>query len=172
MKRSQWRTSELVALSFLAAAGALHALGPELSAWRPPWVIAVPLAAGFFAAGVALLLAAKRELAPYRQRSDARVCANVLVKTGPFALTRNPIYLADLALLLGVGLVTTPWLLVLLPVAPLAFRLHLIRHEERELRSRFGSAFDRYARRVPRWLDARSVTGLMRQHDRSGAADA
>jgi protein-S-isoprenylcysteine O-methyltransferase Ste14 len=44
------------------------------------------------------------------------------------------------------------WPLILLPGALLAVRLLGIDREERYMRQRFGSIYDEYRTRVPRWL--------------------
>jgi protein-S-isoprenylcysteine O-methyltransferase Ste14 len=79
--------------------------------------------------------------------------ATALVVSGVYRLTRNPMYLGFLLLLLG----ELAWLgsLPALVVAP-AFILYLNRFqiapEESALRERFGTEFLEYVMRVPRWL--------------------
>ena len=79
--------------------------------------------------------------------------ASALVQTGVFGLTRNPMYLGMLMLLMGwaaylgnaVSLLELPlfvWLLNTLQIKP----------EERILQDRFGEHFTRYAARVRRWV--------------------
>ncbi len=79
--------------------------------------------------------------------------ASHLITNGPFAHTRNPIYVANTMLLAGVGLsFNVPWVLVLaLPAAYLTQKL-AIEREERHLAEKFGEAWTSYAAKVPRWL--------------------
>jgi protein-S-isoprenylcysteine O-methyltransferase Ste14 len=79
--------------------------------------------------------------------------AEKLVVTGPFRFTRNPIYVGNTALLIGLGLwFSNPWLIyATLPVVIAVDRL-AIRREGAHLSSRFGKTFDSYATKVPRWL--------------------
>ena len=79
--------------------------------------------------------------------------ATALVTTGPFALSRNPIYLGNTLLLAGAGLAFgNAWLLVA-AVASAWLVSHLaIRREEAHLAIRFGAAWHDYTRRTPRWL--------------------
>ena len=79
--------------------------------------------------------------------------ATALVTTGPFALSRNPIYLANTLLLAGAGLTFANAWLLLAAVAQawLVSRL-AIRREEAHLAIRFGGAWQDYAATVPRWL--------------------
>jgi protein-S-isoprenylcysteine O-methyltransferase Ste14 len=78
-----------------------------------------------------------------------------LVADGPFRRVRNPIYLAGITLLLGVGLLYSP-LRVMdlgLPLLLLVyFHVAVVRVEEPELRRRFSLEYDEYCERVPRWL--------------------
>lgn len=84
-------------------------------------------------------------LAP--QRSSA------LVTGGPFALSRNPMYVGMLLWLTGWAVYLgslSPFLTV--PVFVLVLTRLQIIPEERALRQIFGDAFAAYCRRVPRWL--------------------
>jgi protein-S-isoprenylcysteine O-methyltransferase Ste14 len=73
-----------------------------------------------------------------------------LATTGPYAYTRNPLYLGSL--LMGVGFAVAArswWVGVALVVMFLAIYLPVIRDEEVFLRAKFPE-FEEYARRVPR----------------------
>jgi protein-S-isoprenylcysteine O-methyltransferase Ste14 len=73
-----------------------------------------------------------------------------LATSGPYAYTRNPLYLGSL--LMGVGFAIAArswWVGVILVVMFLAIYLPVIRDEENYLRHRFPE-FEEYARRVPR----------------------
>ncbi|MBS1150207.1 MAG: phospholipid methyltransferase [Myxococcaceae bacterium] len=86
-----------------------------------------------------------------------RLEAVVLNTRGPYAFVRNPLYLGNLALVLG---------LLLVAHDPLVYALGLgfffgeyffiIRAEEDFLRGRFAHAFDDYCAKVPRWIPRRS----------------
>lgn len=81
--------------------------------------------------------------------------ASAPVSDGAFGYVRNPIYLAGIALLLGVGLLYHPWRpidLGLPVILLLYFHAAVVLVEEPDLRRRFGATFDRYCARVPRWL--------------------
>ncbi len=76
-----------------------------------------------------------------------------LVEEGPFARSRNPLYLGLVVLDVAIALlVPSVWALCLLPVGVVALEWGAIRPEERYLRARFGPAYDDYAGRVRRWL--------------------
>jgi protein-S-isoprenylcysteine O-methyltransferase Ste14 len=76
-----------------------------------------------------------------------------LVTSGPYRVVRHPIYTSMLCILLGTGLMVTPWWLLLLSflifVAGTEIR---VRIEERLLVSRFGDRFRDYQRNVPAYL--------------------
>lgn len=76
-----------------------------------------------------------------------------LVATGLYRRSRNPIYAAEIAVLLGFFLHRGEIaLLVYAALFAAAVRLWVVRVEEPALRRRFGKEYERYARAVPRWL--------------------
>ena len=77
----------------------------------------------------------------------------ILTMTGPYAYTRNPLYLGSALLALGVGIATHSWISALILSGYFAlFYFAVMRREEQELRSQHGGAFDVYARAVPLFL--------------------
>ncbi len=76
-----------------------------------------------------------------------------LVTGGAFSISRNPIYLADTLLLVGVGLITgIAWFLVLAIVGAFATQKLAIEREEKILKEKFGKKYLDYAKRVRRWV--------------------
>jgi protein-S-isoprenylcysteine O-methyltransferase Ste14 len=74
----------------------------------------------------------------------------VLTVTGPYAYTRNPLYLGSAVLALGVAVATRSWIsALLLSVYFTVFYSVVMRREEDELRPRHITNFDRYAAAVP-----------------------
>lgn len=108
---------------------------------------------GVLAAGLAAHAWSNLTLA--RGERHAQAESQALVTNGPFHYVRNPIYLSETALLLGVGLLYSPWRAVDL-VAPLVllgfFHMRVIRVEEPALKRHFGSRYEEYCKQVPRWL--------------------
>jgi protein-S-isoprenylcysteine O-methyltransferase Ste14 len=79
--------------------------------------------------------------------------ATALVISGPYKVTRNPMYVAFALLTLAFALFLNTWWPVLLLVPTLlAVQRFVIVREENYLRRRFGAEYDEYARRVRRWL--------------------
>lgn len=76
-----------------------------------------------------------------------------LVTTGPFRITRNPIYLAMLLMLTGFGLeYGSAWAIALtLPVAVVIHRMTIL-PEEAYLERKFGEAYRNYRSSVRRWV--------------------
>jgi protein-S-isoprenylcysteine O-methyltransferase Ste14 len=76
-----------------------------------------------------------------------------IVTTGPYRLTRNPIYLAFSLLQLGLALlVGSWWLLATLVLAFALMHWIVVPREERYLEARFGNEYRRYKTSVRRWL--------------------
>ena len=72
---------------------------------------------------------------------------------GPFSFTRNPLYLANTTLVLGIGLVLgIAWFLLLAVLAAFTVQKLAIEREERHLQPRFGKTYVDYAERVRRWI--------------------
>lgn len=76
-----------------------------------------------------------------------------LVTSGPYAVSRNPVYLALTGLLVAraIGRRCPAALLPAFGFAAVIGRTQIPR-EERALRKRFGKRYDRYRVAVPRWL--------------------
>jgi protein-S-isoprenylcysteine O-methyltransferase Ste14 len=77
----------------------------------------------------------------------------VLTVTGPYAYTRNPLYLGSAVLALGAGIATRSWISGAILVVYFAVVYSVvIRREERELLGHHGEAFRNYAAAVPLFL--------------------
>jgi len=76
-----------------------------------------------------------------------------LVRTGPYALVRHPIYASMLAILLSTLLLLTPWVWLAVSLALFVTGTELrIRAEDGLLAARFGPAFEEYKRQVPAYI--------------------
>ncbi len=75
-----------------------------------------------------------------------------LATSGPYAYTRNPLYLGSLLIGIGFAIAARSWWIAgVLVLMFFAIYLPVIRGEEKFLRERFPE-FDDYARKVPRML--------------------
>lgn len=143
----------------LYAGGAVAALLLDRAIPLPPWLVLAQLPAVRLLGDVLLVLGVALDLwamvTMWRQHANIlpHRAATALITTGPFALSRNPIYLGNTLLILGAGLAFgIAWLL---PMGLLAAALtsHLaIAREEAHLNARFGAAWRDYTGRVPRWF--------------------
>ena len=113
------------------------------------------LGGGIVIAGLALHFWGSVTLA--RGERESATVGSKLVTFGPFQYVRNPIYLAGVTLLLGVGSLYVPLRAMDLGLPLLLliyFHVAVVRIEEPELRRRFGVRYEEYSGRVPRWLPA------------------
>lgn len=78
-----------------------------------------------------------------------------LVVVGLYRFVRNPMYVAVLMILVGWSLLYRSWLLLAYAiVVATVFHLRVVLYEEPWLKRQFGTEWDHYAARVPRWLPA------------------
>lgn len=73
-----------------------------------------------------------------------------LATSGPYAYTRNPLYLGSALLAAGFLVASRSWpAAMILSTYFVLFYWVVMRREEQELRAHYGAAFDGYAARVP-----------------------
>jgi protein-S-isoprenylcysteine O-methyltransferase Ste14 len=79
--------------------------------------------------------------------------ATALVSSGPFAVSRNPIYLGNTLLVAGAAFVWGNfWYVPAALVAAALVQRLAIQREEQHMAERFGEAWRLYAQRTPRWI--------------------
>jgi protein-S-isoprenylcysteine O-methyltransferase Ste14 len=79
--------------------------------------------------------------------------ATKLITSGPFAVSRNPIYLGNTLLVLGAGVYFGNWWLVgLALVAAVITQKLAIEREERHMAAKFGAEWVAYTQKVRRWI--------------------
>lgn len=111
------------------------------------------LGAPLIAGGLALNVWADRQFKRAGTAVRPTEPSTSLVVTGPFAFSRNPMYLGMVCMLLGAAVAlgsVTPWLLV--PVFAWGVTVRFIAPEERKMESTFGDPYLAYKRKVRRWL--------------------
>lgn len=88
-----------------------------------------------------------------RGGKEHKVYAETLVTGGIYSHVRNPMYLGNMFLLVGVAIASNSWLFVLAGI-PIGVLIHvaIIAAEEDFLRNKFGVEFDAYCARSPRWF--------------------
>ena len=90
-----------------------------------------------------------------------RVRKDVLASTGPYEVSRNPIYLADLLAFCGFALCLSPIGLAM-PVLLYFHYNQLITYEEKNLEQQFGEAYRKYKESTPRLIpDFQSILKII-----------
>jgi len=83
-----------------------------------------------------------------------------LVVSGPYARTRNPLYLGSAFLAAGFALAGHSWWAAGIVMGYfVVFYSAVMRNEESDLLARYGAAFDEYAARVPLFFPRISAAG-------------
>jgi protein-S-isoprenylcysteine O-methyltransferase Ste14 len=145
---------------FLPAAAFLGGLALER------WVYRLPIAGGdrtrgFLSVAGAALAALGLLLAGWSMLTFARARTAIvpmfpatrLVMSGPYRLSRNPMYVGLTALHVGLALLLDmAWPIILLPAALTALYALVIRREEAYLSTAFGETYRAYTGTVRRWL--------------------
>jgi protein-S-isoprenylcysteine O-methyltransferase Ste14 len=140
-------------LSAIALAVILHWVYPL------PW-LGWPLSDILFAAGalaivasVALLFISIRMMTRAGTTLDPNGIPEHLLTKGPFSFTRNPIYLGNTLMMIGIGLVSgILWFLLLAVLAAFLTQKMTIEREEKVLAEKFGKRYRDYSKRVRRWI--------------------
>jgi protein-S-isoprenylcysteine O-methyltransferase Ste14 len=83
---------------------------------------------------------------------DRHVHTERLLADGPYRYVRNPLYLGNILMALGLGLMASRVGFLILSVALTVFVLRLILREESELQRDQGESYRRYCAAVPRLL--------------------
>jgi protein-S-isoprenylcysteine O-methyltransferase Ste14 len=150
---AQPRRPALPAVALLAVTLALGAWLERQVAWR---AFDVPIvgAAGMVLvwAGAVLHVQARRALGAHWSPTVAPSDPGHLMRTGPYAVVRHPLYAALVVMAIGTAL-AHPSVPVLAGTGGMVTGLGLkVLAEERALRQTFGADWDAYARRVPALL--------------------
>ena len=102
------------------------------------------------AASAWLMASAVRTLGKQWAVAARLVEGHKLIKEGPYAYVRNPIYTGMLGMLIATGLATEHWIALIAAIVVFMAGLVIrVRIEENLLRAAFGAQFDEYTNRVP-----------------------
>lgn len=94
-----------------------------------------------------------------RGGKDGKPYAEGLVTEGIFRHCRNPLYVGNVLMLLGVGILANSLLYVAIMIPLFLFIYQaIVLAEENYLRGQYGAAFDEYCKNVNRWVP--SLKGL------------
>lgn len=96
--------------------------------------------------GIRTLLCGHTAVDPYKGTT-------AIVTDGVFQFSRNPIYVSDLSLYVGLSLILNAWwALAMTPALVWIMTIGVIKREEAYLEREFGDDYLRYKQRVRRWL--------------------
>ena len=135
-------------------------LGSWAARWRVPLGFALGIAYLIFSqpTGRRLVVGGAIALLGLALRAFAAGCLDknsTLAMGGPYAYTRNPLYLGSFIMGLGFSLACGSWILGGIFVAFFLLVYSLVmRREEGSLRRQFGEAYARYAAQVPVFFPA------------------
>jgi protein-S-isoprenylcysteine O-methyltransferase Ste14 len=130
--------------------GVLHFLFPVVKIIPFPWNL---LAAIPFALGLALNLLADRAFKKHGTTVKPFEESAVLLTTGVFRISRNPMYLGFVLILVGIATLMgslTPWAII--PILFILMDVLFITAEEKMLEHTFGDRWLEYKKSVRRWI--------------------
>ena len=103
--------------------------------------------------GMVLLAWSERQFSRHKTSHDHRAVASVLIITGPFRFSRNPVSIGLLFLLAGLAItLNTLWVLLFAPLPFLVMQFHVVPREEACLEQLFPDTYPSYRQSVRRWL--------------------
>ena len=115
--------------------------------------ILIPVGIVLIIIGIGLIVLARRELAYFSQPTDPGHPTSKVIKTGVFAISRNPLYLASVMVFLGLALALNMlWAVVMLLLSIIICLYVLIIPEEQYLAEKFGEEYKEYTASAHRWL--------------------
>lgn len=117
-----------------------------------PWWRAV-VSVFLFALAAVLSWTSSRALAGQLRIDAALGADHRLVRSGPYAVVRNPIYTSMLLVLCAIAVIITGWKLFVVALLLFVIGTEIrVRIEERLLASHFGEEFQAYKRSIPAYL--------------------
>jgi protein-S-isoprenylcysteine O-methyltransferase Ste14 len=118
-----------------------------------PVTLAMPLGVPLVAVAIALFSYSVAKFRAAGTPVPGQKPTTVIVRTGPYRFSRNPIYLAFSLFQLGIAIwVNSVWLVATLVGAVALIHSIVIRREERYLERKFGAQYLDYKASVRRWL--------------------
>ena len=148
-----WQIGEVVFGMPLLAAVVLQIIAP-LSFTNSIFTFTLLVIGAILCAiGITLIIVTHRVLAKYSQPTDPALPTSFIVTSGVFSISRNPMYLGTVCLLIGIALMfKLAWLLVFLVPTVIACHFILIDPEERYLAAKFSAEYKKYVASVYRWI--------------------
>lgn len=137
-------------LGALVVAVVLHYVAPFVAVIPTPWHLAGGL---LVAAGLAFIVLPARTFQARDTAIKPFETSSALVTDGFYAITRNPMYLGMVLVVIGVATLLRGAAPFVVPVLlAVLLQIRFIRFEERALEQVFGDDYRSYQARVRRWL--------------------
>lgn len=157
-RRQEWVFSNRRGLVLCFALAAMAGLGVEDSSWLTGsghWV-------WFQISAIALILYGES----YRMWATWHIGGRknqTIVETGPYAYSRNPLYVGSLFCVVGIGVMAASVVAMVAGIAALVWVYGAtVRHEERYLLKTHGDVYREYMSRVPRFFPSRGMNAAER----------
>ena len=136
---------------------AIIALGVGLGVTWPAKIVPTPWQ--YIVGGVIIIAALLLATNAFRNFGQAKTpvptyrTPTTLVTSGVYAITRNPIYLSMMLLIMGLGVtLDNVWLLLLAAVFQQIIRWGVIAREEKYLEAKFGEEYRTFKEQTRRWI--------------------
>jgi protein-S-isoprenylcysteine O-methyltransferase Ste14 len=139
-----------IALAFLGAGFLLDQFMTAPFLYEPVQYLG---GAGLLIGGIALMAAAMRRFRASGTAVETSRASTAIVAEGPYAGTRNPVYVAMLLIYTGIGVIANaPAIVALLPLLFAALHFGVVLREEDYLECKFGEPYLLYKQAVSRWV--------------------
>jgi protein-S-isoprenylcysteine O-methyltransferase Ste14 len=113
----------------------------------------LPIGAVLLGAGVGMMASGRRALTRNGTNVRTSLPTLVLVDSGIYRWTRNPLYVGGCLVMLGVAfLCALDWLPLIFPLSLMVLHFGIVKREELYLERKFGDEYLSYASRVARYL--------------------
>jgi protein-S-isoprenylcysteine O-methyltransferase Ste14 len=140
----------LIYLGSILTGVALDFIFPRPFLPRP---VSTPFGIAIILVAVVLFSVSLRQLRAAGTPVRGNQPTTVIVRTGPYRFSRNPIYLAFSLVQLGIAMwVNSLWVLVTLGLAVVLMSYVVIPREEQYLERKFGAEYLEYKAGVRRWV--------------------
>lgn len=150
MSKTKGPIPPVILLVFILGEVALHNLAPITHLIPSPWNLA---GVGLIVVGVLIVIGPATAFSRAGTTIKPFEDSSALVTTGMYRITRNPMYLGMVTVLIGIAVLTgslSPFVGPVLFVPVLNSRI--IRHEEVMLEDQFGDEYRSFKQSVRRWI--------------------
>jgi protein-S-isoprenylcysteine O-methyltransferase Ste14 len=143
----------LVPLATVVTSAVMQLYFPLLLFAHLSLLVRWPIGVALLLAGIGLMASGRHALTSNGTNVPPSLPTLVLVDSGVYRWTRNPLYLGGCLAMFGIAfLCALDWLPILFPLSLAVLHFGIIKREEHYLARKFGDAYLSYASRVPRYF--------------------